>query len=98
MSIQDLIASKGGSLTPTERRIARVVLDDPTRLAFGTVADLAEGAKTSHPSVVRFATKLGFDGYSALQSWVQDGVSRQLSSPIERIRHHDERSAIRGCV
>lgn len=98
MSIQDLIATKSGSLTPTERRIARVVLDDPTRLAFGTVADLAEQAKTSHPSIVRFATKLGFDGYTALQSWVQDGVSRQLSSPSQRVRHHGDRADVRAGV
>lgn len=89
MSIQDLIAAKGTSFTPTERRIARVVLDDPTRLAFGTVADLARLAHTSGPSVVRFATKLGFEGYSQLQAWVQEGVSRQLSTPGYRIRHRD---------
>ncbi len=98
MSIQDLIAARGASLTPTERRIATVVLDDPTRLAFGTAADLAHLAQTSAPSVVRFAAKLGFDGYSALQSWAQEGVSRQLSSPSERIRHHDERAALRAGV
>jgi len=98
VTIQDLIASKSGSLTPTERRIARVVLEDPTRLAFGTVADLAEKASTSHPTIVRFAIKLGFEGYTALQSWVQDGVSKQLSSPSERVHQRDERSAVRAGV
>ena len=98
MSIQDLIASKGSNLTPTERRIARVVLDDPTQLAFGTVAELADRAETSHPSIVRFATKLGFEGYTALQSWVQDGVSKQLSSPSQRIKHQDGRDAVRAGI
>ena len=60
MSIQDLIATVGSRLTPTERRLARLVSDDPTLLAFGTVSDLAARADTSHPSVVRFAAKLGF--------------------------------------
>jgi len=95
LSIQDLIASKSDTLTPTERRIARIVVDEPTLLAFGTVADLARQARTSGPSVVRFATKLGFEGYSQLQSWVQEGVSRQLSTPGYRIRHRDTQTTAR---
>jgi len=86
LSIEDLIASVGDRLTPTERRIAEVVLEDPTLLAFGTVSDLAGRVETSRPSIVRFAAKLGFEGYSDLQRWVRDGVSRQLSSPSHRIR------------
>ena len=93
MSLQDLIASQNDRLTPTERRIAEVVLKDPTLVAFGTVSDLATRVDTSRPSIVRFATKLGFEGYSDLQSWIQDKVSRQLSSPSERIRHQQESSA-----
>lgn len=90
MSIQDLIASASERLTPTERRIARIVLEDPTLLAFGTVSDLASAVETSRPSIVRFATKLGFEGYADLQSCVREQVSRQLSSPSQRIRQKDE--------
>lgn len=89
MTIQDLIASASERLTPTERRIAEVVLEDPTRLAFGTVSDLASAVDTSRPSIVRFATKLGFEGYPDLQSWVREQVSRQLSRPSQRIRQKD---------
>ncbi len=88
-SIRDLIASLGDQLTPTERRIAQVVLDDPMLLTFGTVSDLAKHAGTSRPSIVRFASKLGFGGYTDLQSWVRDGVSEQLSRPAERIRRRE---------
>ncbi|MEL7485500.1 MAG: MurR/RpiR family transcriptional regulator, partial [Planctomycetota bacterium] len=86
MTVQDLIAGVSDRLTPTERRIAEVVAADPTLLAFGTVSDLAERSDTSRPSIVRFATKLGFAGYTELQDWVRDGVSRQLSRPSARIR------------
>jgi len=89
MSIQDLIAPINDKLTPTERRIAALVLKDPTLLAFGTVSDLADRAQTSRPSIVRFATKLGFEGYTDLQSWVRTKLSRQLSSPSHRIRQLD---------
>ena len=86
MSIEERIAAVGVRLTPTERRIAESVLDDPTLLAFGTVSDLAAKAKTSHPSIVRFATKLGFDGYTDLQNWVQESVAHKLATPGQRIR------------
>lgn len=103
MSIQHLIASKNELLTPTERRIAAAVLEDPTLLAFGTVSDLAARLGTSRPSIVRFATKLGFQGYSDLQEQVREEVSRQLSSPSHRIRHQDgsvapARVAIEGAI
>ncbi len=86
MSIQDLIASVSERLTPTERRLARLVLEDPTLLAFGTVSDLAARAETSRPSVVRFAAKLGFEGFSDLQGWSQAELSRRVASPSQRIR------------
>ncbi len=103
MTVQDLIAGVGDRLTPTERRIAEVVSGDPTLLAFGTVSDLAEQSGTSRPSIVRFATKLGFSGYTELQDWIRDGVSKQLSSPSARIRRHaseadDTRAAIADAV
>jgi DNA-binding MurR/RpiR family transcriptional regulator len=81
-----LIAAVGDRLTRTERRIAQAVLDEPTLLAFGTVSDLATRVGTSRPTIVRFATKLGFDGYTGLQSHVRRGLSDQLSRPGDRIR------------
>ena len=86
MSIEERIAAVGVRLTPTERRIAKTVLEDPTLLAFGTVSDLATRVATSPPSVVRFATKLGFDGYADLQRWVQEQVADQLATPAQRLR------------
>ncbi len=86
VSIQDLIANVGQRLTPTERRIAEAVLHDPTLLAFGTVSDLATRVETSRPSIVRFATKLGFEGYTELQQWARKGVAKQLTTPSDRIR------------
>lgn len=90
MPLSDLIAAVNERLTPTERRIAEAVLADPTLLAFGTVSDLAGRVGTSRPSIVRFATKLGFEGYTDLQQRVRSGMSEQLSRPSQRIRQGDE--------
>lgn len=85
-SAADLVAAARDRLTPTERRIAEAVLAEPTLLAFGTVSALAEHVGTSRPTIVRFAVKLGFEGYSDLQAHIRRGMSRELSRPSQRIR------------
>ena len=89
-STNDLVAAVSNELTPTERRIAKAVLAEPTLIAFGTVSDLASRVGTSRPSIVRFANKLGFKGYTKLQRHVRIGLSHHLARPSERIRHDDE--------
>ena len=85
-TISDAIAAARDRLTVTERRIAEAVVDEPTLLAFGTVSDLAARIGTSRPSIVRFAGKLGFDGYPALQAVSRQGLSQQLRRPSQRVR------------
>ena len=88
-SMSDLVAAVSGELTPAERRIAELVLAEPTLLAFGTVSDLASRVGTSRPTIVRFANKLGFRGYTQLQRHVRSDLSHRLARPSERIRHDD---------
>jgi len=102
-STLDLVAAVSSELTPTERRIAEAVLAEPTLLAFGTVSDLADRVGTSRPSIVRFANKLGFDGYTRLQQHVRSDLSHRLSRPRERIRRDDKtvppvRDVINGAI
>jgi DNA-binding MurR/RpiR family transcriptional regulator len=82
----ELLAGASSHLTPTERRLAALITDDPTILAFDTVADLAERVGTSGPTIVRFAAKLGFSGYSTLQRLARDDLAHRLKKPTERIR------------
>lgn len=80
------IVERRNELTPAERRIADIVLSHPQAVAFGTVADVARQAKTSGATVVRFAMKLGFTGFSALQEEVQGELAHRLRPAAERIR------------
>ncbi|WP_425303490.1 MurR/RpiR family transcriptional regulator, partial [Nocardia wallacei] len=50
-------------LTPTARRVAQVIRDDPAGTAQLTVNQLAERAETSTSAVVRLAKTLGYEGY-----------------------------------
>lgn len=94
--LSQIIAAAGERLTPTERRIAQAVLDDATLLAFGTVSDLAAAVDTSRPSIVRFATKLGFSGYPELQNHVREVLAVRLFRPSERIRAAGETASTRS--
>jgi DNA-binding MurR/RpiR family transcriptional regulator len=80
------IDERRNELTPAERRIADVVLSHPQAVAFGTVADVARQADTSGATVVRFAMKLGFSGFSSLQEEVQGELAHRLRPAAERIR------------
>jgi DNA-binding MurR/RpiR family transcriptional regulator len=86
VEVADRIGKSSTSLTTAERRVAEVVLANPQLVAFGTVADLAEGAGSGAATVVRLATKLGFEGFSALQASVQQDLANQLRPAAERIR------------
>jgi DNA-binding MurR/RpiR family transcriptional regulator len=54
-------------LAPSERRVAQVVLADPTGSSAKTISELADAAATSQATVVRFAQSLGFAGYPELR-------------------------------
>lgn len=89
MDVAERIRERGADLTAAERRIAEVVLETPQSIGFGTVADLARAAQVGAASVVRLASKLGFDGYSELQHAVQAELMQQLRPAVERIQTAD---------
>jgi len=86
MTIAGLVADAAPALTPAERRVAEAVLSDPNAVAFGTVAQLAAESRTSGPTVVRFATKLGLAGFAELQAQAQAEITDALRPATARIR------------
>ena len=86
MEAADRIGELGPTLTRAERRVAELVLERPQLVAFGTVAELAAAAEAGAATVVRLATKLGFDGFTTLQASIQHDLANQLRPAAERIR------------
>jgi DNA-binding MurR/RpiR family transcriptional regulator len=96
MAVRERLEERRDSLTPAERRVAAVVLDDPEAVAFGTVAALAKRAGTGGATVVRLAERLGYDGFTGLQAAVRDDLAGRLRLASERIRRpavHDDLAA-----
>jgi DNA-binding MurR/RpiR family transcriptional regulator len=87
IDVQRHIDEHRQSLSPAERRVAAVVADDPEAVAFGTVAGIARRAGTSGATVVRLATRLGYEGFVDLQGAVREELAHRLRPAAARIRH-----------
>ena len=87
MDVEDRIREVAPTLTRSERRVAEVLLGSPEVVAFGTVAELAAAAQAGAATVVRLATKLGFDGFTDLQARIQSALALRLRPATERIRN-----------
>lgn len=86
MEVAERIRAGGAGLTTAERRVAEVILSSPHAVGFGTVAELARTAGVGAATVVRLSAKLGFEGFSELQTCVQRDLMHQLRPAVERIR------------
>jgi DNA-binding MurR/RpiR family transcriptional regulator len=84
--VGELVRHRFGSLSPAERKLARVLLASFPIAGLESVARFAERASVSPPTVTRFITKLGFKGYPEFQEVIRHEVQARLSSPLARYR------------
>ena len=90
--VGELIRSRQASLSPAERKLARVLLASYPIAGLESVARFAERAAVSPPTVTRFITKLGFKGYPEFQELLRNEVQARLSSPLTRYRDEPQRA------
>ena len=80
-SEQDVLSAvrrKYDELTHSQKRIAEAIVEDPEFVAFATVDKLAERISVAPSTVVRFAYKIGLNGYPDLQERVRKVVRGQM--------------------
>ena len=75
-----LVRSVMSSLSPAEKRVAKVVLSDPEKATELPIGELASASKTSEATVVRFSKKAGFDGYPGLRLALASEAGRASAS------------------
>lgn len=73
-----------GELSASERKVARSLLAAYPVAGLETVAQLADRAQVSPPTVVRFVGRLGFGGYPAFQRALMHEVHERMGSPLEQ--------------
>jgi DNA-binding MurR/RpiR family transcriptional regulator len=84
--VGELVRQCLNTLSPAERKLARVLLASYPIAGLESVARFAERAQVSPPTVTRFITKLGFSGYPEFQETLRHEVQARLSSPLTRYR------------
>lgn len=79
-------------LTPTERKPARILLDNYPMTGLETVAQFAEKAKVSGPTILRLISKLGFTGYPEFQHKLRQELQARLETPVQKSPKHGKKS------
>lgn len=82
MTVAERIREGLGKCSPAERRVGRLLLSDYPAAGLDTVARLAERAETSGPTVLRFLSRLGFDGFGDLQEALRGEIAERTASPL----------------
>jgi DNA-binding MurR/RpiR family transcriptional regulator len=91
--VGEVVRHRLDSLSPAERRLARVLLASYPIAGLESVARFAERAGVSPPTVTRFITKLGFRGYPEFQESLRLEVQSRLSSPVARYRDEPKKDS-----
>lgn len=74
------------SMSRRLQQTARLVLDHPRKVAFATVAKLAQDAEVTPSTLIRFANSCGFKGFSEMQQLFRSRLVDELPNYTERIR------------
>ena len=85
-AFRERVQSSHDGLSRRLKQVASFVLDNPQAVAFDTVAEAAEAANVHGSTLVRFAHRFGFSGYSEMQQLIKRQQVAQLPDYSERIR------------
>jgi len=76
----ELLSGELTTLRTSERKVALLAANDPQMVVRSTMAAVAEAAGVSEPTVMRFATGLGFDGFQAFKLGLAQALA--LGMPV----------------
>ncbi len=93
MTVRDLIEQHLGTLSASEKRIARQINGKYPVSALGGIEDIARQAQVSAPTVTRFVRRLGFDRFVDFQRAIRLEVQDQESSPLALFQKHQAAAA-----
>ena len=92
--LRGAIAQRHRALSGRLQQIAEFVLDHPTEVALGTVAEVAARSGVPPSAIVRFAHALGFGGFTEMQqvfrSRLMAGVAPSYTARLARMKHEEK--------
>ncbi|EKO3697897.1 MULTISPECIES: SIS domain-containing protein [Vibrio] len=88
MSIVNRMISRRTQLSANELKIADWILAYPQQAALMTSLQLAEQVSASQSSIIKFAQKMGFKGYSAFKLLLVEELSRKQALESTPVQHN----------
>jgi DNA-binding MurR/RpiR family transcriptional regulator len=98
LRVADRVGALLATLSRAERQVGRVLLADYPSAGLSTAAGLAQQARVSPPTVLRFAQSLGYDGFTELQKALRQELTLQSSGPLVRLSDATETDSAREVV
>jgi len=83
------IGSARETLSPAERRVANVVLENPRTALNDPIAAIAKLAGVSQPTVIRFCRSLGFEGLADFKLKLGSGLTGTIPLQRTQVRRQD---------
>lgn len=83
-TMEDRVRSAMSGMTRAERQLASHMLGNFPVSVLGSVAEIAQAAGVSGPTVVRLVRKLGFSGYPEFRAQLHEEMGERLASPIAK--------------
>lgn len=83
MLIKNRIEKAADTLTSSERKLAATILSDYPFAGLSSIQELAKHAEVSAPSISRFVTKIGLDGYQDFQRDLIAELKEGHRSPVQ---------------
>lgn len=94
MQVRERITRIENELTAAERKLSAALLLDYPFTGLETIQALAEKTQTSSPTISRFVTKLGFNGYQDFQRHLIEELKEGKRSPLDL--HRGDRPRVGG--
>lgn len=79
-NVLEVIRLKRGDLRKSDRKVAELVLADPKRVVNATIAEAAEWAEVSQPTVIRFCASIGCQGYQDFKLRLAQSLALGMSA------------------
>ena len=79
-AIKDRIQSKYKTLPKNQKKIAEYFVDNFDKIPFLNVQEVSKATRASVASVVRFAQRIGFSGYSEIRDAIGESLQLQLNN------------------
>ena len=80
VGLDALLRAKAPELSPSESRLAAHLTEHADQWGFAASTELAQELGVHRSTIVRFAQRLGFDGFPDLQERVRSGVLRSVAT------------------